>query len=420
MSLEAEAAVLGHAMLDRGRADEMLDGIVESDLTREAHRILYRYIAQLRDEGETPDLVTVTDRLGREGWLDEVGGSVALADLIEAPFGPVEQWCRQIRNASRRRHASQVFTRRNAQLAEATDVDALLEDTIEDLLGGTSSTVGTVDPSQVMEGFTRRLESGNPQEGWELEWRQTDYFRIPQNGLTIVTGLPSHGKSTWVDVCMVGMLRKHPQLKVGFFSPEMAPAENHLYELVRTSMGTDPEADPPQAGKWAEFLLSRCHWIDDSRHSSPAAVIAQARRLVRNEGIQVLVIDPYNNLEPDAAERGDRQDLYIQALLRRLRRFAREAGIAVIVVAHPRNTDRILGTDAVYRVPQGSDISGGAEWRNHADMIVTVWRNASGEEPEEYGPPCDSLIVVSKCRFQKWGRTGKATLTFNERARRYQ
>jgi len=419
MSLEAEAAVLGHALLDRGRADEMLDNVTEDAFTREAHRIVYRHVAQLRNEGETPDVVTVTDRLGREGWLDEVGGAVALSDLAQPPFGSVEQWCRQIRQDARRRQAAVALDRTKAALPEATDVDALLEDAVEDLLGSTA-TVGTVDPQEVLAGFAERLAAGNPQEGWTLEWPQLGFFRLPQNGLTVVTGLPSHGKSTWVDVSLCGLMQKHPDMKVGFFSPEMSPASNHVYELVRTGMGTDPESDPENATRWAEFITSRCHWIDDSRHSSPAAVIAQARRLVRNHGIKVLVIDPYNNLEPDVHEKGDRQDLYIQALLRRLRRFAREANIAVIVVAHPRNTERVPGTDAVYRVPQGSDISGGAEWRNHADAIVTAWRNASGEEPEEFGPPCDTWIVVSKCRFQKWGRTGKAELTFNERARRYQ
>jgi hypothetical protein len=89
------------------------------------------------------------------------------------------------------------------------------------------------------------------------------------------------------------------------------------------------------------------------------------------------------------------------------------------VVAHPRRTEKVPQTDAVYRIPMAGDISGGQEWWNHSDSIVSVWRNQSNEEPDKFGYPSDVKVVVSKCRFSKWGTTGKGVLSFSLDERTY-
>jgi hypothetical protein len=81
-----------------------------------------------------------------------------------------------------------------------------------------------------------------------------------------------------------------------------------------------------------------------------------------------------------------------------VKRFARETNMAVVIVAHPRSVPLIVGTESVYRVPTAGDISGGQEWWNHADLIVTVWRNQSGENPEHHGDPNTVRIIVQKVR----------------------
>ena len=138
-----------------------------------------------------------------------------------------------------------------------------------------------------------------------------------------------------------------------------------------------------------------------------------------DKGVNVLVVDPYNNLEPDSGESYQRQDLYIQALLRRLRRFARSANVAVVLVAHPKKMEKVVGTEAVYKVPHAGDISGGQEFWNHSDAVLSVWRNQSGEEPQHFGFPDTVTVTVSKVRFSKWGRTGKTDLLFSDHSRRY-
>lgn len=420
MSLQAEAAVLGAALLSEKAADLACDLLASPDLQRDAHRLVLDAIRELRAQGEPADTVSVTRILARRERLDEIGGPVALYDLTEqAPAGMnIEHWAGIVRDTAERRRVLRTLEDAVKQVHEVDNLDGLVDDTVAELTtsGHARAVVASGDISRA---FEQRVTAGSPQAGWKLPWRQAGFVRIPDDGLTVVTGLPSSGKSTWLDAAIVGMLDRHDNLNVAFFSPEMSPADNHLHELVRTKLGADPRHDLDASHAAAAELLGRCHWIDDDRDSTPSGVIATARRLVRDKGVRLLVIDPYNNLEADRGGQGDRQDLYIQSLLRRLRRFARSTSTAVVLVAHPRRTEKVAGTDAVFRVPGAADISGGQEWWNHADAIVSVWRNQSGEEPDNFGHPTEVIVTVSKCRFAKWGTTGKAELVFSESERRY-
>ena len=420
MSSQAEIAVIGAALLDERACDIVCETVKPVMLQSEARRLVLETILALRGRGVKIDTVTVGDDLTRRGKIDQVGGPVGLYDAtVQTPsVANVEAWCRQVTDAFRRRQIRSAVERLRVEVDEAVSVDDLVDAAVDELLA-TSSAPAVVDPKGLLSDFGQRLENGIPRVGWESPWSSLDFFRLPQNGLTIVTGLPGSGKSTMLDVWLAGLMKKHDTFRPVFFSPEMSPADHHLHELVKTAMGCEPSADPVKASEWAQWFVSRAWWVDDDRDSSTSGVLAQARRLVRM-GANCLVVDPYNNLEPDAGgRRGERQDLEIQALLRRLRRFARSLGVAVVVVAHPKKMERVPSTDAVYKIPHAGDISGGQEFWNHADAIVSVWRNQSGEHPGEFGEPWDVTVTVSKVRFGKWGRTGKGKIRFDERARRY-
>ena len=416
MSVQAEAAVLGAALISDAGADQAIDLLNPADLQRDAHRTVLDVIRELRGKGEPADVIAVTRTLSRRDRLDEVGGALALTDLAgEAPYAAnISHWARIVADTARRRKMAAVIEQLRAEVQSADDLDALLDDAVTEL--ATSGRVQVRSQQEIADAFDVRVTEGTDTAGHKLPWQQLDFIRVPEDGLTIVTGLPGHGKSTWTDAAICSML---PEVKVAFFSPEQSPADHHLFQLVHTLMKVNPRRDISNAKAWRKWVLERAWWIDDDRDCSPSAVIAAARRLVRDKGVRLVVIDPYNNLEPDYAATDGRQDLYIQALLRRLRRFARTEQVAVVVVAHPRRTEKISGTDAVFRVPTAADISGGQEWWNHADVVMSVWRNASGEEPGEFGAKDRVRVTVSKCRFAKWGRTDFGMLTFDESARSY-
>lgn len=417
-SLEAETAVLGCCVLSPVACQTALDLLSPQDFYRNAHRIVFDAIARQRSEG-TVDEITLTDRLGRAGRLDEVGGPAAISQLAAVPSSPaaVEHYARIVADNARRRHGIDQARKLARQLVDADDVDETLDGHMETLTSRRGSST-VVDKDEVAAEFIRALGDDDLNPTFDTGWSALDrIWRLPKGALTTVTGLPSSGKSTWLDCLLHNVCHRHPSAKVAFFSPEQGPPEDHLLELVTTSLGRTPHGtDGQRVDEAMSWWLDRVDWIDDVRDNTPSAVLAVARRLKPS----VLIVDPYNNLSPDTRNRQERQDLYIQDLLRRFRRFARDTGTAVVIVAHPRQTDQVSGTDAVFKVPTAAHISGGQEWWNHSDTVVTVWRNQSGEEPAEFGQPEDTQIVVQKVRRKSWGRQGRVTLRFDEFARRYQ
>jgi twinkle protein len=274
------------------------------------------------------------------------------------------------------------------------------------------------DPNEVSLEFYERLE-GQTVEAFRTGQRDIDsLFTLPRGMLTILTGLPGSGKSTFLDWLIMNYAEQADCRPV-FFSPEQGPPSRHLVSLVHSRLGADPVRNSNRdaiedARAW---WMERASWIQDDRDNTASSVLAVARARAA-KGANLLVIDPYNNMTPD--QRHDRQDLYIQDLLRKVKRFARETNMAVVIVAHPKSVPLVAGTDSVFRVPTAGDISGGQEWWNHADVIATVWRNQSGERPDMFGDPKQVELVVQKVRdVGRVGRLGRVRFYFDEAKRRY-
>jgi len=301
MSVQAEAAVLGAALTSDAKADQALDLVDVGDLQRDAHRTVYDTIAELRRKGETADTITVTRTLARREKLDEVGGAGAISDLAgQAPYSmPVSAWAKVIADTARRRKMASTIEQLRAEVYSTDDLDSLLDDAIQEL--STAGPVQVRTPEAIGDAFDVRLEHGVDIAGYRLPWPQLE-FRIPDDGLTIVTGLPGSGKSTWVDAVMAQLMADVP---VAFFSPEQSPADHHLYLLVNTLMGANPRTDRSEAKAQSKWVLDRCFWIDDDRDCSPQAVMAAARRLVRDQGVKVWSSTRTTTLSPTMARLTD-------------------------------------------------------------------------------------------------------------------
>jgi replicative DNA helicase len=416
--LNAEVAVLGGAMQSETKARAAADNLQPEHFYRNSHQLVFEAIRDLLVKGKVPDLPAVTGLMQDRGELEEVGGAVALYDLTVNFEGQVyfDQHVRTVQDKSARRRA--IETMRKSALALRTDAE--YASTVDGMLADLQSALPTgkvADPSDVSMDFYERLE-GQTVPAFKSGWPDLDRkFTLPRGMLTIMTGLPGSGKSTFLDA----LLHRYCEdgANVVFFSPEQGPPGRHLVGLVHTRLGFDPVKSPRRddiedARQW---WIRRASWIEDHRDNSTSAVLAIARAR-SSKGANILIIDPYNNLAPDG--RFDRQDLMIQDLLRKVKRFARETNMAVVIVAHPRSVPLVSGTDSVYRIPTAGDISGGQEWWNHADLIVTVWRNQSGEQPQTYGDRNDVRVIVQKVRDAgRVGNMGETRFAFDDVKRNY-
>jgi twinkle protein len=233
--------------------------------------------------------------------------------------------------------------------------------------------------------------------------------------MTIVTGIPSHGKSQFLDALVMNLAKDH-DWPIAVCSPENLPVERHIAKLIEQYTGR-PFGEGPTARCSSIDVVMAMDWLDshflfvapDDALTIPA-LLQQSKALVTRHGIRGLIIDPWNEFE-HTMPHGQTETAYISTALGQIRRFGRAYGVHVWVVAHPQKLYR--KDDGSYPVPTPYDISGSAHWRNKADNCITVWR-------DERDPESPVQIHVQKIRFREVGSPGMAELRFNRLNGRYQ
>lgn len=258
-------------------------------------------------------------------------------------------------------------------------------------------------------GFERGVDTG---------WANLDQFYSVRPGeFTVVTGIPNSGKSNFVDDLCVH-LAQHHGWNVAMFSPENQPLEDHMSRIIEKWINQPFDDGPtPRMTKEAmraarKEVSEKFSWIlpDDDMEWTIDTVLDRARSLVFRNGIRVLVIDPWNELEHDRPQ-GMTESEYIGRVLKHIRQFGRKHGVHVFVIAHPAKLYK--EKDGGYPVPSMYDISGSAHWRNKADNGLCVWRDLSNDHTQLVE------IHVQKIRFRQIGRIGMAELRYQKATATY-
>jgi len=252
--------------------------------------------------------------------------------------------------------------------------------------------------------------------GVSTGWPSVDaHYTVRPGELTIVTGIPSHGKSQWLDALIVNMAREHGW-SFGICSPENLPVSRHVAKLIEQYSGF-PFREGPSKRVPHEEVVTALNWlhghfvfIAPEESLTIPGLLDTAKRLVARHGIRGLIIDPWNEFEHTRPS-GQTETESICLALTQIRRFARTHGVHVWVVAHPQKLYR--KEDGSYPVPTPYDISGSAHWRNKADNCLAIWRN----EHESDKPVS---LIVQKIRFREVGSVGVVPLYWNKINGRYE
>jgi len=241
-------------------------------------------------------------------------------------------------------------------------------------------------------------------------------MRLPGEGkLIVVTGIPNHGKSTWVTSIMAHTAQNHDR-RWAVFSPEFGEWQHLAAQVMTLRAGKAFRAGAGQAAmsdadisEGAEWCRTRFSFLAcDGEDDAPTLdwLLDRARACVLRDGTTDFVIDPWNEIEHDEAGRSETS--YIGRALQRLRAFACRHGCNVWIVAHPTKLKPVKVGDPV-PVPTAYDINGGANWANKGDLIVVV-----------HCPETVTQIHLLKARFRRWGRRGAiAELEFDPTTGRF-
>lgn len=259
------------------------------------------------------------------------------------------------------------------------------------------------------------------QAGIELGWCSLDrlYRLSAESGeLHIVTGIPGHGKSEWLDAAIVN-LAGNEGWRFGIFSPENFPLEQHAAKLIEKHLAL-PFSDAFPTRMSLEQLEPAQAWLNehfsfimpDEDTLTVDSILKLARVLVYRRGIRGLVLDPWNEVDHSRQDNMSETE-YISQSLTKIRRFARTYHCHVWVVAHPTKLFKEKG-EGKYPIPTPYDISGSAHWRNKADNCLCVWRDLNPKNQS-----FETHIHVQKIRRKHLGQLGVARLYYEYSTGRY-
>lgn len=235
--------------------------------------------------------------------------------------------------------------------------------------------------------------------------------------LTIITGIPSHGKSNFMDQLMIKLAINH-NWRWGIFSPENSTIEIHLLRLIEILVGKPFLKDYNNRMTFDEvetardFINDHTYFIlPDNEEYRLERILEAASGLVLKHGIKGLILDPWNTLEHQYGS--DSETIYTGKVLNQLKYFARIHDIHLFLVAHPRKMARKKDSK-LFEVPTLYDISGSANWFNIADNGMVVYRQFSEDFTESY-----PIVYVQKVKHKFIGKTGFAKFDFDVSCQRY-
>ena len=209
-----------------------------------------------------------------------------------------------------------------------------------------------------------------------------------------VTGIPSSGKSDFVDQMVVGYNINY-QWKTAFASPENAPTYLHAHKLMRKVWQDMPSKKDIGTDKWnqvADHVNDNFYFIDMDKYSLEA-VLRKGAELVKRKGIKCLVIDPFNKVRSNDAS-GD-VNVYTLDYLSKIEIFAKKYDVLVIVVAHP--TKMYKDGNGRIEEPTMYNIKGGGEWYDASYHGILVHRDYEQRTVK---------AKILKVKFQNLGENG--------------
>lgn len=233
-----------------------------------------------------------------------------------------------------------------------------------------------------------------------------EYIKWEPGRLAIVTGVPSHGKSEFVDY-LITKLNILYGWKVAYFTPENYPLKYHYEKIFEKLIGKKFNSKTCNEMEYymaLDHIKENFFYIMNEEDFTVKQIIDCAQGLVRTQGIKIVVIDPYNRLDHQYS---DSETQYISRFLDKLTMFCRLNNVLLFLVAHPRKMNKEANGKVC--TPSLYDINGSANFYNKADYGFTVYRKSDNSNVMIN----EVEIHWQKIKFKYLGHTGVSELKYN-------
>ncbi len=426
-NLDAERSVLGGMLIDNDAINRVVEILDPSDFYRNAHRKIFQAVIELYQANEPSDLVTITNILKNKGELEAVGGASFLATLVdETPTAAhIAHYAKIIREKSILRRliegATDIVSRGYAD-----------EGGVEEFLDEAERIIFEVASSRIQQSFVpvkdvvkssfktieqlyekKELITGVPSGFKDLD-RITS--GLQSSDLVIVAGRPSSGKTAF-SLNIMENAACEAKVPCAIFSLEMSK-EQLVQRLLCSRAKVDSyklrggflsENDWPKLTRAAGILSEAPIFIDDSPMLTVLEMRAKARRLKKEKGLGLLVVD-YLQLVRASGRFGSREQ-EISDISRSLKALAKELHVPVIALSQ---LNRGVESRQDKR-PMLSDLRESGSIEQDADVVMMIYRDEMyNTESPDAGK---AEVIIGK---QRNGPTGKVNLAFLNQFTRFE
>lgn len=231
-----------------------------------------------------------------------------------------------------------------------------------------------------------------------------DFVSWETKRFAIVTGIPSSGKSEFVDF-IVTMLNLRYQWKAAYFTPENFPVSNHVSKLIEKVIGKkfgEKHMSYEEYYTAKGYIGENFFWTNPSENSELDTILLRFKYFVKAKGVKIVVIDPFNTIENEVKynEQGK--------LLQKMVKFARENDVLFFLVAHPKKLEK--SKDGSYPIATMYDIAGSSDFWNMADYGISIRRDVDVENGSNMN---QGKVSIQKVKFKHLGGQGIGLWKYN-------
>ena len=353
-SLEAEQSVLGALLIDKTAWDQVADIVTTEDFYRPDHRLIFEALGELVAAGRPADVVTVSEQLERRGRLTDAGGLAYLGTLAgDTPTAAnARSYAQIVRERALLRRlieagreiASSVFSDEGLSAHDLVDrAEGLVFDIAEQ---GIRTGSGAVRVKALLPALIDKIDEwhSHPDKLRGLATGFTDFDNktggLRPGDLVIVAGRPSMGKTTLaVNMAEYAAVSPDSKASVAIFSMEM-PAEQLVTRML-ASIGHVPlnsirsgrisDDDWVRINSATSQLSDARIFIDESPALTPTDLRARARRLKREHGLDLVVVDYLQLMQVPGTK--ENRATEIAEISRGLKALAKELAVPVIALS---------------------------------------------------------------------------------------
>jgi replicative DNA helicase len=433
---EVEKAVLGALMIDKDAYAIVCEMLYPESFYEPRNQMVYAAIRDLSMAEKPVDVLTVTDRLAKDGNLEQVGGPTYIAELSSrvASSANIEYHANIIAQKFLARQlisfASVIETK---ALDETSDIDDLMQEA-EGSLFELSQRNMKKDYTQINPVIRQALDviqkaaantdglTGVPTGYHKLDditsgWQASD--------LVIIAGRPAMGKTSFA-LSMAKNIAADYHIPLAFFSLEMSNVQlvNRLISNACEIQGSKILNGQLQPDEWDRLdkhvnkLLDAPLYVDDTPGLSVFELRTKARRLVREHGVKIIMIDYLQLMNANGMRFSSRQE-EVSTISRSLKSLAKELDVPILALSQlNRGVESREGLEG--KRPQLSDLRESGAIEQDADMVLFVHR------PEYYhiyqddsGRDLHGMAQIIIAKHRK-GATGDVLLTFRGEYTRFE